>query len=199
MICSYIMKGNGTMFFSKFRLFSGRPHDDETLSEDQLVDDPINPLQARGPTALRDGSQWTRLGALLRPLLNPDEARDVLLRANLQARDGGSLTRAPRPDSSNAPKPGREPPQLGQPDVEHPDDLQQQIQPQDDHVQIAAAGDLRCRGFSGGCSSGGSYGTSATNRVFGRPVCTSCAIKMLSLENESIAEQLKALRIHPLK
>ena len=60
-------------------------------------------------------------------------------------------------------------------------------------VQIAAVGDLPCQGFAGGCQSGGTYGTGATYRIFGRNVCRDCAVKMMGLENESGAAQMKAL------
>jgi hypothetical protein len=38
-------------------------------------------------------------------------------------------------------------------------------------LQPAAAGDLRCEGFSGGCQSGGDWGTTAAYRVEGRNLC----------------------------
>jgi hypothetical protein len=60
-------------------------------------------------------------------------------------------------------------------------------------VQVAAVGDLKCQGFSGGCQSGGTYGTGAMYRIFGRNVCRDCAVKMMGLENESGAAQTKAL------
>ena len=46
-------------------------------------------------------------------------------------------------------------------------------------IQIAAAGDLKCQGFSGGCQSGGSYGATAMYGVSGRVLCTDCTVKIL--------------------
>jgi hypothetical protein len=63
----------------------------------------------------------------------------------------------------------------------------------DADVQIAAVGDLPCQGFAGGCQSGGTYGTTAMYRIFGRNVCRDCAVKMMGLENESGAAQTKVL------
>jgi hypothetical protein len=62
-----------------------------------------------------------------------------------------------------------------------------------DGFQIASAGDLKCQGFSGGCQSGGTFGTAAMYRIFGRNVCRDCAVKMMGLENEPGAEQSKIL------
>jgi hypothetical protein len=59
--------------------------------------------------------------------------------------------------------------------------------------QIAASGDFKCQGFSGGCQSGGTYGTAAMYRIFGRNVCRDCAVKMMGLENETGAEQSRIL------
>lgn len=59
--------------------------------------------------------------------------------------------------------------------------------------QIAASGDLKCQGFSGGCQSGGTYGTAAMYRIFSRNVCRDCAVKMMGLENETGSEQSRIL------
>jgi hypothetical protein len=51
-----------------------------------------------------------------------------------------------------------------------------------DGFQIASAGDLKCHGFSGVCQSGGTYGTEAMYRIFGRNVCRDCAVKVWALK-----------------
>ncbi len=63
---------------------------------------------------------------------------------------------------------------------------------------LAAAGDLRCEGYSAGCRNGGSYGATATHSVGGRNICTQCAIKKLGIENEPGAEQIRVLRPYSL-
>ena len=63
-----------------------------------------------------------------------------------------------------------------------------------DPVRIAATGDLKCDGFSGGCSSGGSRGTTGMYNVTGQVLCVSCAIKMIGVANEKAAEQIRALQ-----
>jgi RHS repeat-associated protein len=57
-----------------------------------------------------------------------------------------------------------------------------------------AAGDLLCEGFSGGCQSGGSYGTTAMYCVSGLNLCRDCAVKILGLGSDSSAEQTRVLR-----
>jgi hypothetical protein len=52
-------------------------------------------------------------------------------------------------------------------------------------LQPAAAGDLRCEGFSGGCQSGGDWGTTAAYRVEGRNLCPKCAVKQLGYQDET--------------
>src|SRR5580700_2896483 len=42
-------------------------------------------------------------------------------------------------------------------------------------IRIAAAGGLRCDGFSGGCQSGGTYDTTAMYSIYGRSLCMDCA------------------------
>jgi hypothetical protein len=56
-----------------------------------------------------------------------------------------------------------------------------------DNIRLAAAGDLKCEGFSGGCQNGGDRGTTGMYGVTGRTVCTNCAVKMLGIENEPAA------------
>jgi RHS repeat-associated protein len=62
------------------------------------------------------------------------------------------------------------------------------------NIQLAAAGDLRCQGFSGGCQSGGSFGTTAMYGVSGRNLCAACAVKILGIENEPASEKVIILR-----
>lgn len=57
------------------------------------------------------------------------------------------------------------------------------------------AGGLRCEGFSAGCQSGGSYGTTATYNVFNRNLCMDCAVKMLGIQNEP--SNVKVLKLSP--
>jgi len=61
--------------------------------------------------------------------------------------------------------------------------------------QFAAAGDFRCEGFSGGCQTGGSYGTSAMYNVFGRNLCMDCAVKLLGIQNDP--SSVKVLKLSP--
>lgn len=65
---------------------------------------------------------------------------------------------------------------------------------QDKSIVLAAGGSLRCEGFSGGCQSGGSWGTTATHIVLGISVCRSCAIKLLGIGSLGSAEQSRILR-----
>ena len=60
-------------------------------------------------------------------------------------------------------------------------------------IQLAAAGDLRCEGFAGGCQSGGSYGTTAMFSIYGRNLCMDCAVKILSIQNEPAKEKMRIL------
>ncbi len=62
------------------------------------------------------------------------------------------------------------------------------------YLQPAAAGDLRCEGFYGGCERGGDWGTTATHTVTGRKLCRKCALRMLGIEELSPAEQIKTLQ-----
>ena len=64
-------------------------------------------------------------------------------------------------------------------------------------VQVAAAGDLKCQGYSAGCQNGGSYGSTAGFNIEGRNVCPSCAVKMLGVENEPAA--VKAITLQPFE
>jgi hypothetical protein len=61
----------------------------------------------------------------------------------------------------------------------------------DGDIDVAAAGDLRCKG--GDCGQGGSYGTTATHRIDGNNLCLSCAIKRRGLEGLPGSEQNKTL------
>lgn len=62
----------------------------------------------------------------------------------------------------------------------------------DDRVHLAAG--TPCDGFSGGCQSGGSYGTSAIVKIFGKKLCWDCAVKFLGIEDLPPREQLETLR-----
>jgi hypothetical protein len=48
-------------------------------------------------------------------------------------------------------------------------------------IELAAAGDLKCGGFSSGCQSGGSQGTTGMYSVGGRTLCAACTEKMLGI------------------
>jgi RHS repeat-associated protein len=61
-------------------------------------------------------------------------------------------------------------------------------------IQLAAAGDLQCQGFSSGCQNGGSSGTTAMYGISGRNLCPDCAVKMLGIEDEPAAEKVIILR-----
>jgi RHS repeat-associated protein len=61
-------------------------------------------------------------------------------------------------------------------------------------VQLVAAGDLPCQGFSGGCQNGGTYGTTGMYIVSGRVLCVECAVKMLGIEGLPAAEKTQILR-----
>jgi RHS repeat-associated protein len=64
-------------------------------------------------------------------------------------------------------------------------------------IQSAAAGDLKCQGFSAGCQNGGSYGGTAGFNIEGRNVCAGCAVKMLGVENEPAA--VKTITLQPFE
>lgn len=65
--------------------------------------------------------------------------------------------------------------------------------------QLAAAGDLKCDGFSAGCQSGGSYGTSAMYNIGGRNLCMSCAVKIKGLGGLPGVRQIMILRPYELE
>lgn len=65
----------------------------------------------------------------------------------------------------------------------------------EDEFDVAAGG-RACEGFSGGCQSGGSYGSSALYSVLGRNLCMDCAVKTLGLENEPAATKVRELDKH---
>jgi len=60
-------------------------------------------------------------------------------------------------------------------------------------IRLAAAGGLPCDGYSAGCQSGGTYGTTAMYRMNNLNLCTNCAVKYLGIENETPREQLRVL------
>ncbi len=63
--------------------------------------------------------------------------------------------------------------------------------PNEPHVRLAQ--NLRCDGFSGGCQSGGSYGTSAMYQIRGKNLCRDCAVKILGIGNDTSREQTRVL------
>jgi len=63
--------------------------------------------------------------------------------------------------------------------------------PERDGIVPVAWGDLRCTG--GYCTSGGTSGTTGMYSIGGKPTCRDCAIKILGLEKESPATQMKEL------
>jgi hypothetical protein len=63
--------------------------------------------------------------------------------------------------------------------------------PDRESVVPAAWGDLKCTG--GYCGSGGTSGTTGMYSIGGRPTCRDCAIKILGLEKETPATQMKEL------
>jgi hypothetical protein len=60
------------------------------------------------------------------------------------------------------------------------------------NIQIAAG--LRCDGFSSGCQSGGTYGTTGRYNINGRVLCSDCAIKFFGLQDEPQSEKDRVLR-----
>lgn len=62
--------------------------------------------------------------------------------------------------------------------------------------RLPQQGGLRCDGFSGGCQTSGSYGTTALYNVFGRNLCMDCAVKMLGIQNDSSSEKVLKLSPH---
>ena len=103
---------------------------------------------------------------------------DLLLRA---------LEQRYRPDQPRAPK-GT--PEGGQ----WIDDLfsaSQQALAATERVRVAAG--PRCDGFSSGCQSGGTFGTTGMFKILGRNLCKDCAVKFFSIEDLSGAEQLDYL------
>jgi len=61
------------------------------------------------------------------------------------------------------------------------------------NIQLAATGGLRCDGFSSGCQSGGSYGSSGMYNIDGHVLCMDCAIKFFSLQDDSPKERARTL------
>ena len=67
----------------------------------------------------------------------------------------------------------------------------------EDRVRVAASGP-RCDGFSGGCQSGGTFGTTGIFKILGMNLCWDCAVKYFGIEDLSGAEQMKYLmRLDP--
>jgi hypothetical protein len=60
-------------------------------------------------------------------------------------------------------------------------------------VQIAAAEGMRCEGFSTGCQSGGTYGSSGMYNINGRVLCIDCAVKFFTLQDEPNSERTRFL------
>ena len=58
--------------------------------------------------------------------------------------------------------------------------------------QIMPVG-FRCDGISGGCQSGGTYGTTGMYGIQGRVLCIDCAVKMLGIQDEPSGEKTKTL------
>jgi hypothetical protein len=77
------------------------------------------------------------------------------------------------------------------------DAVNPKLEPSD--IQPAAAGDLSCEGYRGGCESGGDYGTTATHNVERRLLCRKCALRKLGIEELSPVEQMKTLRAFELR
>lgn len=61
-----------------------------------------------------------------------------------------------------------------------------------DRVHVAANGP-RCDGFSGGCQSGGTFGTTGAISIGGKMLCLDCAVKLLGIQGLPHAEQMETL------
>jgi len=61
-----------------------------------------------------------------------------------------------------------------------------------DRVHVAAG--LSCDGFSGGCQSGGTFGTTGLIKIFNKRLCWDCAVKFLGIQELPHDEQLETLR-----
>lgn len=97
------------------------------------------------------------------------------------------LERRYRPDQPRAPK-GT--PEGGQ----WIDDLSRVGTVRREVERILVAG-LRCDGFSGGCQSGGTFGTTGMVKLFGKNFCMDCAVKALGIQNLPPSQQLEILRL----
>lgn len=64
------------------------------------------------------------------------------------------------------------------------------------NTELAAAGDLPCRGY---CAEGGTRGTTGAYVNSGRPVCRDCVVKLLGIGDEPSSEQNRILRPFELK
>lgn len=95
------------------------------------------------------------------------------------------LERRYRPDQPRAPK-GT--PEGGQ----WIDDLSVSGSAQGEPERIQVAGP-RCDGFGGGCSMGGSFGTTGMYTIQGKRLCRGCALKILGIEELPHIEQQETL------
>lgn len=59
--------------------------------------------------------------------------------------------------------------------------------------RLAAAGDLKCDGFSAGCQNGGSRGSTAMYRGGGKNLCYECIIKFLGVKDENNAAKQRTI------
>jgi cystathionine beta-lyase family protein involved in aluminum resistance len=57
---------------------------------------------------------------------------------------------------------------------------------------MAATGDYKCVGFA--CANGGTYGTTGGYLIGNKPVCLDCAIKILGIGDEPLAERYAILK-----
>lgn len=65
------------------------------------------------------------------------------------------------------------------------------VQAEPERIQVAGP---RCDGFGGGCSMGGSFGTTGMFHISGKKLCRACALKILGIEGLSDKEQKDTLR-----
>jgi hypothetical protein len=101
------------------------------------------------------------------------------------------LDRRYRPDQPRAPK-GT--PEGGQ----WIDDLISLLPAEQEPERIQVAVGPRCDGFSGGCSMGGTFGTTGMFKILGKNMCLDCAVKYFSIEDLTGPEQMQYLmRLDP--
>jgi len=150
-----------------------------------------NPDQPRVPAGNPDGGQWTSDGGATSPNdssnAREDDSEDTVgtstqyaaLETGTQTDAGTRLeTGSDSADGRNENFSNADPPQ----------DANEAA-----NVQVAAAGGPRCEGFSAGCQSGGSYGTTAMYNISGRALCWDCAVKILNIQNEPAGEKVRIL------